>query len=78
MKFYPLLSENREQYKEERDKIIFEKNMRHGDIEHVYKKAKKSPESWRKSADPQWLESMIEEKKEGWEQALELLSIYYD
>ena len=29
--------------------------MKQGDIYSVYKKAKKSPESWKKSANSEWL-----------------------
>jgi hypothetical protein len=48
------------------------------DISKIYKRAKKRPETWRESANIEWLEKFIEAKKPGWTQALELLALYYD
>ena len=78
VKFYALLPHKKEYYQEERDRVIFEKCMRQGDIETVYKKAKKDPEIWKKLDATEWLERMIAEQNEGWELALELLTLYYD
>ena len=52
--------------------------MLNDDIDKMYKRARKRPETWRSSIDVEWLESFIAEKKPGWSQALDLLALYYD
>lgn len=49
-----------------------------GDIDKMYKRARKRPETWRSAVDVEWLEGFISERKPGWTQALELLALYYD
>lgn len=65
-------------YDEERNKALFERDLKQGKMREVYEKALECKESWKKFANVEDLEKIVEEGKEGWIEALELLAIYYE
>lgn len=75
---YWLFPHDEKYYQKKKYVETIRENEKTGNINKIYETAVSNLEIWKEVGDTEWLSAWVEEQRENWPRAIELLALYYE